>query len=128
MTEYQHSGDRKVRHAPLVHEKDLTMRREKRSASPREEIGWARLKEVSNRHDGHNHPNEGIAELEKRRGKRRKGGKTTRPNKGRALERGGNTTNSKLDAPARRGEVEKAVKSKHSPIGHREGGTRPGEV
>jgi len=67
MPENKHSGDGEVRHAPLVHEKYLTMRGEKSSASARKKIGQARTKETNHRHNGHDHPDEGIAELEERR-------------------------------------------------------------
>jgi hypothetical protein len=42
MTKYEHGRNRKVRHAPLVHEKNLAMGREERPAGSGEDIGRAR--------------------------------------------------------------------------------------
>ena len=126
--ENKHSRDGKARHAPLGHEEYLTVRGEKSPASARKKIRRTRTKEMSHRHNGHVHPDERITELEKRRDKGGKRRKTTRPSEDRALERGGNQTNSRPDAPTKRREIEKAVESERCPIGHGAGGTRPGKM
>lgn len=76
MTKYKHGGDGEVGHTPLVHEDDLTMGREERSASSREEVGWARAEEVGDWHDRNDHLDEGIAKLEQGRDEGRQGGET----------------------------------------------------
>ena len=64
MTKYEHGRNRKVRHAPLVHEKNLAMGREERPAGSGEDIGRARAEESGDRYNGHDHLNEEIAKLE----------------------------------------------------------------
>ena len=116
-----------MRHAPLVHEKNLAMGREERPASPGEEIGRARAEESVTDTTGMITPMRESRSSSKggTRGDREA---RQRDPKSRALERSGNQTSCRPDAPTRRREIEEAVEGKHSPIRHGTRCTRLGEV